>query len=223
MFSSNLGARAVECNPQNVSGKQRYRFFATALTDQNEAQGLKKRRMRKPEQAMSFKSSHNERSRYRIKSQDEKDDRQVSSSLVSNGTQTDTVKIKEMMVSSTSSLDSSKQNQPPQNDPPKSKELNSIELEKISREKERKEQEATLPPLTDKESLEAYRVFLEENERKDFALREKELDAIMRDKLKRIKDDLHCRYRKENDMNQTKIEVRILNSLFVLAFNDLGR
>ena len=100
---------------------------------------------------------------------------------------------------------------------PKVPQISQIELEKIARKQERKAQEAALPPVTDKESLEAYRIFLEENERKDFALREKELDETMKEKLKCIEEDLHNRYRKENETNQHKIEVSDINQSLKLC------
>ncbi len=221
-FSSNLGARAVQCNPQDVSGTQRYRFFATALINQKEeALVVSQRRTRKRQQSSSSSSSlshchHNGGSRSRIQSQNNKKDSSSLSSFVSNGTQTDRVRRKDeeitLFSSPPSTLDSQQTHQSPEGKK-LPQPLSLIEMEKIAREKERKEQEAALPPVTDKESLEAYRIFLEENEHKDFALREKELDEIMKAKLKRIKEDLQSRYRKENEMNQEKIEVRFWNHL----------
>lgn len=198
MFSSNLGARAVQCNPQDVSGTQRYRFFATALTNQKEALVLK-RRARKRQQASSFSTNKNKTTKSRNKNHNNCS----SASFVNSGTQTDEVKVK---IIPTRSLDS-QENDCSKDEIPKVSQVSQIELEKIAREVERKAQEAALPPVTDKESLEAYRIFLEENERKDFALREKELDEMMKEKLKRIEEDLHNRYKKENETNQNKIDV----------------
>jgi len=69
-----------------------------------------------------------------------------------------------------------------------------IELEREKRRNERKEQENALPPLKDSKGIEAYRRFLEENERKDFQLREKELDDEIERKLTKVKEDLNRRF-----------------------------
>ncbi len=69
-----------------------------------------------------------------------------------------------------------------------------IQFEREERERERNKQEAELPPMTDEEGVNAYRHFLEENEMKDFYLREKELDDAIQRKLLRIQEDLKKRY-----------------------------
>ncbi len=69
-----------------------------------------------------------------------------------------------------------------------------IKLEREKRQQERKDQEASLPPIVDSRTAEMYRKFLEENERKDFALREKELDDSIQRKLEAKKEDLRKRY-----------------------------
>ena len=176
-FASNLGTRAIQCNPQDVSGTQRYRFFATALT------------------------SHKDELKTNQVTQSKSESRKVRNnvhppSFQENGTQYDEVKA----ITSPSSTN----NAPPS----ESQQLTKIQLEKITREKERKEQEAALPPFTDKESLKAYRVFLEDNKKKDFVLREKELDEKMKQKLKIIEDDLYARYSKDSKLNEEKIEVQ---------------
>lgn len=179
-FSSDLGARAVQCDPQNVSGTQRYRFFATALTNDTTILKFKKRRWKPPD----TKDDYN----------DKNEKKSPQPCFQHGGTQTEEVRP----IS------------PPQDDydqPEKPQPLTQLQLEKIDRENERKEQEEALPPLTDKESLEAYRVFLEENEKKDFALREKELDEKMSEKMRRIEKNLYERYAKDTATNQKKIEL----------------
>ena len=74
-----------------------------------------------------------------------------------------------------------------------------IHIDRMKRQRERREQEAALPPMTDPKSIKAYRIFLEENEQKDFALREKELDDSIQRKLQTIKDDLENRFSDTND------------------------
>ena len=182
-FSSDLGARAVQCDPQNVSGTQRYRFFATALTSDKRILKSKKRRSKSANTEENYNGNN-------------KNDKKIlRGCFQTSGTQTEEVRP-------ISPLEDDN------DQPEESKPLTQLQLEKMAREKERKEQEAALPPLTDKESLEAYRIFLEENEKKDFALREKELDEKMNEKMRRIKEDLYERYAKDTATNHKKIEVR---------------
>lgn len=78
-----------------------------------------------------------------------------------------------------------------------------IEMEREKRKRERKAQEEALPPLKDAKAIRVYRRFLEENERKDFQLREKELDDEIEMKLQKIKKNLKKRY--GNNGNSTGI------------------
>ena len=183
-FSSNLGANAVQCNPQDVSGTQRYKFFATALTNHKES-------VIRPKH-LSRKSSQQSQQQH-LNNKIEKVTRPLHFENV--GTQTVDVKV--------IPTDDTKRNE----DENEQALLTPIQMEKIKREEERKQQEKALPPVTDKESLEAYRIFLEENERKDFALREKELDVQMEKKLQSIEEKLYNRYTKDSESNQKKIEV----------------
>jgi hypothetical protein len=74
-----------------------------------------------------------------------------------------------------------------------------IEMERERRKRERKAQEEALPPLKDAKAIRVYRRFLEENERKDFELREKELDDEIEMKLQKIKKNLKKRYGNSGD------------------------
>jgi len=85
-----------------------------------------------------------------------------------------------------------------------------VQLERERREQERREQEAQLPPMKDAKSLEAYRKFLEENELKDFSLREKELDDAMERRLLIIEEDLQKRYSDKNVKRKAAVKVRAL-------------
>lgn len=210
-FSSNLGAKALECNPQDVTGTQRYKFFATALTGSGHKETL-----------LTLSDNINQTTKTSPQSQSKAQKQQKSTERSNNNlpppifqessTQTNDVKV----LPSLPSLSSFSSNE--NNEPNKEQQLMAeIQLEKIAREKERKEQEAALPPVTDKQSLEAYRIFLEENEKKDFALREKELDEMMKLKLKSIEENLYERYMNSSLLNQEKVEVNYITTL--LRFN----
>lgn len=75
-----------------------------------------------------------------------------------------------------------------------------IQSEREKRRRERSEAEAALPP----NSIEAFEKFLVENENKDFALREKELDDEMERNLAKIEEDLRKRYATNNKSNESK-------------------
>jgi hypothetical protein len=215
-FSSNLGARAVQCNPQDVTGTQRYRFFATALTNHHHQQ----HQQHHPQGDHKFKSNQKQKIQQKLSSSSssqpsqgdqEKDDINYNSFppplFQSSGTQTDEVKT--ILISPYNNDNENNKNNQSKNT---IKQKSKIQLEKIAREKERKEQEAALPPVTDKASLEQYTAFLEENEKKDFALREKELDEKMKQKLKDIEENLYDRYTKDSALNKEKVEVCIVYS-----------
>lgn len=194
-ISYDLGTRSVQCNPQDVSGTKRFRFFATAALTTSQNNILKsiqsENSMKNNDGNSSFK----------------KDDGYMKNKIKHNvaihrtfqscGVQTETVKV-------ISSPPSSSKNEEKRNEP---QQLTALQLEKIARIKERKEQEAALPPVTDKKSLEAYRIFLEENETKDFNLREKEIDEAMNEKMKRIEGSLYERYEKNRVFNEEKVKV----------------
>jgi hypothetical protein len=80
-----------------------------------------------------------------------------------------------------------------------------IQFAREERERERQEQEAALPSMTDEKGMKAYRHFLEENETKDFSLREKELDDAIQRKLLTIQEDLKMRYSDEDGQHGNKV------------------
>ncbi len=194
-ISSDLGTRSVQCNPQDVSGTKRFRFFATAALTTSQNNILKS--------IQSENSMKNNDGNSSFKKDDGYMKNKIKHNVVihrtfqSCGVQTETVKV-------ISSPPSSSQNEEKRNEP---QQLTGLQLEKIARIKERKEQEAALPPVTDKKSLEAYRIFLEENETKDFNLREKEIDEAMNEKMKRIERSLYERYEKNRVFNEEKVKV----------------
>ena len=73
------------------------------------------------------------------------------------------------------------------------------------REQKRTE-ELSLPPVTDKESLMAYRIFLEENEKKEFMIREEELEEQMKLKFEMITKSLHARYHQGETRKEQRVE-----------------
>jgi len=195
-FSSDLGARTVQCNPRDVTGAKRFRFFASARSSRSESLNVLQNQSNR-----RLSNSGNVNSTV--------DD--MKSSFESCGIQTEDVKAiypSEEDENDTKSFET--------------KPLTLLQLEKMTREKERREQEAALPPVTDKQSLEAYRIFLEENEKKDFKLREKELDDKLNQRLKRIERNLYERYKKSEEIHDEKIQVRPLvnqSSLRILRTN----
>ena len=84
-----------------------------------------------------------------------------------------------------------------------------IQLKRKARAKERHEQEAALPPMTNEEGVQAYRRFLEENEKKDYSLRETELDEAIQRKLMTIQEDLKKRYGNDEEMKDAPKSVRL--------------
>ena len=79
-----------------------------------------------------------------------------------------------------------------------------IQIERKKREQERKEQEAGLPPMTDEVGVKAYRAYLEENEKKDFSLREKELDDAAERKLLQIEEHIMKKYADHHYVDEVK-------------------
>lgn len=183
-FSSDLGTRR---SVQNISsGTHRYKFFSTAVSNRKRALTFRKQNSRRPDSSSTAIQEQRPNEPPRIYHE--------------SGTQTEQVRPIMSSLSSTFTVNEKVQSEPP---------LSEIQLEKIARKKERREQEAALPPVTGKKSLEAYRVFLEENETKDFVLREKELDHQLNERMKEIERNLYTRYEKSNSSNQGKVEVRI--------------
>ena len=82
-----------------------------------------------------------------------------------------------------------------------------IALARKERERERREQEASLPPLTEESSIEVYRAFLEEDEKKKFALREKEIDHLMKHKLNKFRQKLLSKYAANEAIKEFRIKV----------------
>ena len=75
-----------------------------------------------------------------------------------------------------------------------------IQSEREKRKRERSEAEAALPP----NAIEAFEKFLVENENKDFALREKELDDEMKRKFAKIEEDMRKRYAQIDKSNASQ-------------------
>lgn len=76
---------------------------------------------------------------------------------------------------------------------------------KQHQENKRKE-ESLLPHVTDKESLMAYKIFLEDNEKKEFMIREEELEEQMKLKYDMIVQSLHARYKQGDALKEQRIE-----------------
>jgi len=94
----------------------------------------------------------------------------------------------------------------PKNDEPSTESSRLSERERW--EQSRKMQESALLPVTDDKSLRRYRTFVEESEKKSYALKERELDRIMKSKLERFQRDLIERYSRNDQLIEERIEVR---------------
>jgi len=83
---------------------------------------------------------------------------------------------------------------------------NRANMRRRQHQENKRKEELLLPPVTDKESLMTYRLFLEEHEKKEFMIREEELEERMKLKFDMITKSLHARYRKGDTKHEQRIE-----------------
>jgi len=79
------------------------------------------------------------------------------------------------------------------------------EIVRIIRARERREEAKSLPPITDDASTNIHKKFLEDQEKKDFLIKEKELEQIMNDRL----EDFQIKMIAKNNKNELKMQSRM--------------
>lgn len=80
------------------------------------------------------------------------------------------------------------------------------EVEMIERARAKRAWEATLPALHDLENLELRRKMMDEQERKEWAFREKEIEKLQEAKLNLLKNLLQEREERHNDLNTKRLD-----------------
>jgi len=80
------------------------------------------------------------------------------------------------------------------------------EVEMIERARAKRAWEATLPPLHDLENLDTRRKMMDEQERKEWAFREKEIEKLQDARLEVLKKILQQREEKNNDLNTKRLD-----------------
>eukprot|EP00731_Ephydatia_muelleri_P012277 Em0006g1171a len=80
------------------------------------------------------------------------------------------------------------------------------EVEMIERAREKRAWEATLPPLSDTSQLEKRRRMMEEQERKEWAFREQEIEELQQERLKLLKAALARREANLQKLNERRLE-----------------
>jgi len=81
-----------------------------------------------------------------------------------------------------------------------------IEVEKIEREREKKEFELSLPPMTDEASFMLRKKMMAVQERKEWARREEEIDAVHRERFALIKTALLNREAVKSNLDSQRVE-----------------
>ena len=81
------------------------------------------------------------------------------------------------------------------------------EIDRVLRDRERRRAQASLPPISDKKTLELHRMCLEEQEKLDFALCEREIDEDMEGRLAEIRADLERRNTEDEGVLEQRIKV----------------
>lgn len=89
---------------------------------------------------------------------------------------------------------------------PKSAILDEIRLERELWQKEKKEKELMLSNVVDEESIKHYQTILEENEKKGFELKEKEMDEIIELKMKAITERIQNQFGSKNDTTKNRVQ-----------------
>jgi len=79
-------------------------------------------------------------------------------------------------------------------------------INRIERDRDRREMEKTLPPITDSTTLELHRKFLEDQERKDFKLRENEINEEMTKRLEDFQRSLYGRDAESKFLMEQRVE-----------------
>ncbi|KAM4795576.1 LOW QUALITY PROTEIN: cilia- and flagella-associated protein 91 [Rhinophrynus dorsalis] len=80
------------------------------------------------------------------------------------------------------------------------------EVEMIERAREKRAWEATLPPLSDLSQLEKRRKMMDEQERKEWAFREQEIDKLQEARLEVLRKLLRKREEKQQEMNTKRLD-----------------
>lgn len=215
-FSSNLGTGTAQCSPLDVSGTRRFKYFTspefeygnryTQLPHHSAIASMDEELSSTPqieERLDNGEDSDVDRTKWKVPVH--------FATYCNSGTQTTNDS------SSSGVMDKEIQVTNNDNDDQPNEQWIEFKLEKKQWEEDRETRVSALPPVTDEKSLRKYRTFVEESEKKEYALKEKELDCIMNQKLEKFQRNLFKRYSQSDLLVEERIEA--IRSSKVAAFD----